>query len=178
MGRARAPEKVKLIAGLISNDTALFDRVRPLLEKEFGSKVDFDGPTLDFIHTDYYNEEMGRSLKRKFFSFKKTVPLTGIEKVKLLTNAIEEKYSINGKRRINIDPGYLYLYGTAGIGKTYEVMQAIKKAKIDKFWEDRIHFSQTELGKIADIRAVFAKFPQDILIFDDCDKMVSGAGGR
>ena len=101
--------RVKLIAGLISNDTALFDRVRPLLEKEFGSKVDFDGPTLDFIHTDYYNEEMGRSLKRKFFSFKKSVPLAGIEKVKLLTNAIEEKYSVSGKRRINIDPGYLDL---------------------------------------------------------------------
>jgi len=72
---------------------------------------------------------------------------------------------------------HLYLYGTAGIGKTYEVLQAIKTANIDSFWTDKIHFSQTELGKIADIRAVFAKFPQDILIFDDADKMVSGAGG-
>jgi hypothetical protein len=109
MGKVRSPGKVKLITGLISNDAALFDKIKPVLEKIFKNPVDFESNVLDFTHTDYYNKEMGSPLKRKFFSFKRTVPLENIEKVKLLTNAVEEKYSISGKRRVNIDPGYLDL---------------------------------------------------------------------
>ena len=109
MGKARPPEKVKLIAALISNDTVLFDKIKSILEKRFLNKVDFESPVLDFTHTDYYNDEMGLGLKRKFLSFKKTAPLKNIEKVKLLTNEIEGLNSFAGKRRINIDPGYLDL---------------------------------------------------------------------
>lgn len=109
MGNVQAPDKVKLIVGLISNNTALFDKIKPALEKGFANKIDFESPLLDFIHTDYYNDEMGEGLKRKFFSFKKPVSLKNIEKAKLFSNAIEKKYSINNKRRINIDPGYLDL---------------------------------------------------------------------
>ncbi len=102
-------EKVKLIAGLISNDAGLFDKIKLILEKKFHNTVDFESPLLDFIHTDYYNEEMGFNLKRKFLSFKRKVPLENIEKVKLLAKAVENRTSINGKRTINIDPGYLDL---------------------------------------------------------------------
>lgn len=109
MGSLRKPEKVKLIVGLISNDIALFDKIKSLLQRKFNNPVDFESPVMDFECTDYYGEEMGKSLKRKFLSFKKTVPLKNIEKVKLLTNAVEKKNSVNGKRRINIDPGYLDL---------------------------------------------------------------------
>ena len=103
------PEKVKLIIGLISNDTDLFDKIKSTLEKRFKNKVDFESPVMDFVHTDYYNEEMGQGLKRKFISFKRMVPLDNIERFKLLANKIEKKNSVNNKRSINIDPGYLDL---------------------------------------------------------------------
>lgn len=109
MGKPRPPEKVKLIVGLISNDIRAFDKIKSMLEKKLHNTVDFESPLLDFTHTDYYNEEMGFNLKRKFLSFKRKAPLENIEKVKLVTNAIENKMSINGKRTINIDPGYLDL---------------------------------------------------------------------
>jgi hypothetical protein len=123
MGKVRKAEKakpvrevfsngtngVKLVAGLISNDTGLFDRIKSILEKRLHNTVDFESPLLDFNHTDYYNEEFGFNLKRKFLSFKAHVPLENIEKVKLLTNRVEHKTSTHGKRTINIDPGYLDL---------------------------------------------------------------------
>lgn len=107
MGKIKIPEKVKLIAGLISNDTVAIEKAGVFLEKKIKNKIDFESSIMEFNHTDYYNEEMGGRLKRKFLSFKKTVPLNGIEKIKLISNAIEMKFSMNSRRIVNIDPGYL-----------------------------------------------------------------------
>lgn len=109
MGNVHPAEKVKLIVGLISADKTLFDKARLILEKKFGNKADFESEVMDFIYTDYYNREMGTGLKRKFLSFKKPVYLKDIEKTKILSNKIEKRLSVNGKRTINIDPGYVDL---------------------------------------------------------------------
>ena len=107
MGKIYPPEEVKLIAGLISNDEALFDKIAARLEKKLKNKVDFKSGIIDFTYTDYYDKEMGGGLKRKFLSFERLVRLENVAKVKLLTNDIEKKFLINGKRAINIDPGYI-----------------------------------------------------------------------
>jgi hypothetical protein len=52
---------------------------------------------------------MGPSLKRKFLGFKKAVPLKGIEKAKVISNRVEELFANKGRRRINIDTGYMDL---------------------------------------------------------------------
>jgi hypothetical protein len=101
--------KVKLITGLISNDTILFDKVKKLLEKKFKNRVDFESPVLDFVHTDYYNKEMGPVLKRKFISFEKPVLLKGVENTKIISGGLERIFSVRGMRSVNIDPGYLDL---------------------------------------------------------------------
>ena len=109
MGNIRQAGKVRLLVGLISNDAGLLDEAGRILEKKFRNRIDFESEVLDFTHTDYYNNEMGTNLKRKFLSFKKAVPLKDIEKTKLISNIIEKKFSHDGKRSINIDPGYLDL---------------------------------------------------------------------
>ena len=109
MGKIRHAGSVKLITGLISADVSIFDKLKNVLEKKFRNSVDFESPVLDFTHTDYYAAEMGPDLKRKFFSFKNTVSLKNIEKVKIVSNEVEELGSSNGKRVVNIDPGYLDL---------------------------------------------------------------------
>ena len=107
MGKIYPPKKVKLIAGLISNDEALFDKAGARLEKRLKNKIDFESDVMDFTYTDYYDKEMGGGLKRKFLSFKRLVRLEGIAKVKLETNNIEKRFCIDGKRAVNIDPGYV-----------------------------------------------------------------------
>jgi hypothetical protein len=107
MGKVYAPGKVKLIAGLISNDEALLDKTGASLEKRLKNKIDFKSDTIDFTYTDYYCKEMGGGLKRRFLSFKRLVRLVGIAKVKLETNDIEKRFCVDGKRAVNIDPGYV-----------------------------------------------------------------------
>jgi hypothetical protein len=107
MGKIYPPGKVKLIVGLISGDESLFDKIGAGLEKSFKNKIDFKSDVMDFNYTDYYEKEMGSSLKRRFFSFKKLVRLETIAKIKLLTNDIEKRFCVGGKRTVNIDPGYV-----------------------------------------------------------------------
>jgi hypothetical protein len=64
---------------------------------------------VDFNATDYYAAEMGPKLKRIFLSFARPAALDGIWKTKLRTNRIEKKFSLNGRRTVNIDPGYVDL---------------------------------------------------------------------
>jgi hypothetical protein len=64
---------------------------------------------MDFHHTDYYCEEMGKPLKRIFIFFE---PLSEREKIVVLKHfsySIEKQLSQDGKRSVNIDPGYLTL---------------------------------------------------------------------
>ena len=108
MASPRRPDKAKLVAGLLLGDTGNFLKVKKALERIFG-RADFESRTLDFSHTDYYAQEMGEGLKRKFLSFEKPVDLKNICNVKLRTNALEKRFSRSGRRTVNIDPGYLDL---------------------------------------------------------------------
>ncbi len=76
------------------------------MSKKFGA-VDYKSPIYDFNLTDYYRKEMGPSLKRQFLSFSELIAPTKLAKIKLFTNKLEKRYSKNGKRLINIDPGYV-----------------------------------------------------------------------
>jgi hypothetical protein len=106
MGNAKKPKAVKLIIGMLAKSQKLFDKAEEFFVKNFGP-IDYKSPVISFTYTDYYEKEMGGPLKRKFVSFKKLIPQEKIAKIKLLTNSIEEKFSVDKKRRINIDPGYV-----------------------------------------------------------------------
>jgi len=109
VGIARIPKRVKLIVGLIARDADLLATIKKALERALRNKVDLESGVMDFIHTGYYAEEMGCNLKRKFLSFRKPIDLKNAYAVKLKTNAIERRFSKDGKRAVNIDPGYLDL---------------------------------------------------------------------
>ncbi len=103
-----ALRKAKLIIGLLSADQGLFRIVKEQLEKIYGS-IDYESDIFDFGHTNYYREELGEGLKRIFYSFKRMVDLDNIYKTKLRTGQVEKRFLNNGKRAVNIDPGYLNL---------------------------------------------------------------------
>ncbi len=108
MGAAKHPNKVKLIIGLLSNDPGILPEVAGRLVKNFG-RIDFESALIDFGHTQYYAEEFGEGLKRKFLGFEHLVDPETAYAIKVKTNRLEERFSRNGKRRVNIDPGYLSL---------------------------------------------------------------------
>ncbi|MCK4905438.1 DUF4416 family protein [bacterium] len=106
MGTIQYPLPVKLIMAIFTNQLELFDGIEAKLEEEYG-KLDFKSSIFDFDYTDYYQDEMGSGLKKKFISFRNLIKLEKVNSIKNFTNVLEEKYSIKDKRVINIDPGYI-----------------------------------------------------------------------
>ena len=108
MGKIRKDNLVKLIIGFIYKDEAIFIKIKNKLMSKFG-KIDFQSQEFNFSHTDHYRAEMGEGLKKKFVSFTRLIPMPSLSKIKRYTNRLEDKFSINKRRQINIDPGYLDL---------------------------------------------------------------------
>lgn len=108
MSQIKKPPPVKLIVGFIYKKEEILKKALDLLKKRF-SGIDFESPIMPFNHTDYYEKELGRNLKRKFVSFKKLISPQILPKIKIATNKIEAKFSQEKSRLINIDPGYLNL---------------------------------------------------------------------
>lgn len=108
MGARRETEKAILFTGLFSQEPERIAEARRKLERIFG-KVKFQSSILDFSHTNYYRDEFGDALKRQFIAFSRPVSLEKIYKTKLCTNRIEGRLAKDGKRTVNIDPGYLTL---------------------------------------------------------------------
>ncbi len=108
MGTARKPEPVKLIAGFIYGEQGVCDAACAALIKAFGP-VDAESPVIPFEHTDYYAAEFGARLSKKLVSFSRLISPGEIAGIKLRTNSVEKKLARDGRRRVNIDPGYLGL---------------------------------------------------------------------
>jgi hypothetical protein len=101
-------EDVKLISSLFSSQSELIDRIILEMERLFGP-TDWISPAFFFDRTKYYAKEMGWPLHRRFISFKTLVRPQDIVEIKRKTNILENQESQGGKRKINIDPGYVAL---------------------------------------------------------------------
>ena len=106
MGQVKIPKKVRLFCALCYTDPIIRDRAIEILENDRGTIIETSQP-FDFDYTNYYSAEMGENLKKEFLVFGQLIDPVFITGIKLRTNAIEEELSLNGKRRVNIDPGYL-----------------------------------------------------------------------
>jgi len=62
---------------------------------------------MPFDYTTYYQQEMGTPLFRRLLAFKSLIEQLQLAAVKLSTNRLEDRYTRGGRRRVNIDPGYL-----------------------------------------------------------------------
>ena len=109
MGSVRPPDLVNLVMFVFAPSVDYWvGEITPKLEKHFGP-VDYVSPELDFEkYTFYYSEEMGYGIKGKLISFERLIHPSQLPDVKLTTNEIEEELSVEGKRRVNIDPGYIH----------------------------------------------------------------------
>ncbi len=108
MSNPSEADDAKLISSLFSSQANLIDQVILELEGLFGP-TDWISPAFFFDRTKYYEKEMGWPLHRRFISFKNLIRPEDIVDIKWKTNALEERYTQGGKRKINIDPGYVAL---------------------------------------------------------------------
>jgi len=109
MGKAKEPELAKLFMSMITSEEEVLRKSLDDLGGMFG-EVDFISDVLPFNFTDYYAQEMGADLFRRFITFAPLMARTLLPEIKQRTNHLEERYAgPMGRRRINIDPGYLCL---------------------------------------------------------------------
>ncbi len=106
MEKSKEPLPVKLIASMFTASGEILEEAEARLSQEFGP-IDYESEILPFDHTTYYAAEFGESLKRRFVAFEKLVHPGELAEIKLLTNTLEMEWVAGGKRRINIDPGYV-----------------------------------------------------------------------
>jgi hypothetical protein len=110
MGTIHHPLPVKLFIGMLSPEPALFDSCAEILRKEYGP-LDYESALLPWDRTDYYRDEMGADILRKFLFFERTIDPGRLPSIKRFTNAMEDSCAAqNGparRRRINLDPGYV-----------------------------------------------------------------------
>ena len=106
MGTPHPPEESILFVAILYSNNDLADRVLSILGGKYGDVL-IESPEYPWDHSDYYDEEIGSPIFRRFIFYRKPFDPLTLPDVKLETNAIEHEYSVNGKRLVNIDPGYL-----------------------------------------------------------------------
>jgi hypothetical protein len=112
LGAVREPEQVKLFVGMLAGKPEWFAEAEGRLVAAFGP-ADLASDVMTFDFTDYYRDEMGERLKRKFLAFDRLIRPDDAAAIKRTTNDIEAELSggiKDGPRRpVNLDPGYLSL---------------------------------------------------------------------
>lgn len=106
MARPEAVEPVKLLAAVLWADPEALAAARERMRNLWG-EIDFQGPDHPFEVTDYYRREMGERLMRRLLAFEPLVAPERLRQIKLLSNRLEDELLNGGRRRINIDTGYL-----------------------------------------------------------------------
>ena len=106
MAQVEAVDPVKLLVALLWADARSRDLALEQLEVRWGA-IDFSGADHPFDVTNYYEAEMGSTLRRRLVSFSRMIRPESLPEVKLACNRIEERLSCRGRRRVNLDAGYL-----------------------------------------------------------------------
>jgi hypothetical protein len=112
MGLPKEPKPVMLFVGMLSGQRNLLDELGRILQGEFGP-VAYETVDQPWNYTDYYVEELGTKVLRRFLFFRRLIQPDDIAGIKIETNSLESRYTRPGEngplRRINLDPGYLDL---------------------------------------------------------------------
>ena len=98
----------KLVIGILLSDLQKQAQLEKELINSFG-EIDFRSELMDFTFSHYYDKEMGTPLKKYFLAFRALSPADTMASVKNKTNTVEQQFSRDGRRCINLDPGHLFL---------------------------------------------------------------------
>lgn len=108
MSRLVEPTPAKLVVGVIYGRQPVFEAALGRLVDCLG-EVDVLGARLAFDWTDYYEPEMGPGLWRRLAAFRDLIDPGQLAPIKRRTAMIEAEFTEQGRRQVNLDPGYVTL---------------------------------------------------------------------
>ncbi len=97
---------VKYFVAVLFSEEQVLVQALEQLQARWGS-FDIAGSDHEFDVTDYYYPEMGGPLYRRLVSFAELLDPMQLVDMKLECNRVEDALSVEGKRRVNLDAGYL-----------------------------------------------------------------------
>lgn len=106
MGNENSFAPVKFFCGVIYRKEDRYLQAKEVMQDLF-SASDAESDAMPFVLTDYYNAEMGTPLFRRFVSFRRWIDPQRLTDIKRVTNRLERESSVDGKRTVNLDPGFL-----------------------------------------------------------------------
>ncbi|MBF0559057.1 MAG: DUF4416 family protein [Nitrospirae bacterium] len=100
------PEQALLLVGTLFSRPDIYPKALRCLEECFGEAI-MESPMIEWDFSEHYKEELGGPIFRRFIFFRKLIEQDHLSACKLKTCEIENSLSDDGKRTINLDPGYL-----------------------------------------------------------------------
>ncbi|MBI5571935.1 MAG: DUF4416 family protein [Desulfomonile tiedjei] len=102
------PEYAQVVVSILTPHDGMPGKVARLLTPELGPVEEEIGP-LAFDYSTYYETEMGTGIRRWVWALSDLVDRSHLARIKLFTNKLEQTFSRDGKRTVNLDPGLLTL---------------------------------------------------------------------
>ena len=102
------PKPVLFFTAVLFDEKVPVQEVLSTLYSEYGPSI-FESRLTNFVWSEYYEKEMGNKLKRIFVVFKDLVNRDELPELKRRGDKLEAKFTDNGKRTVNIDPGLICL---------------------------------------------------------------------
>ncbi len=106
MSRLEIAAPVKPIVAIFSPD---FNRISDaaIRWEEIAGQLDYISEEMRFDQTEYYRNEMGGSLVKRFFTSERLIDPMDLVEIKLECWRLENEYANWDHRTVNIDPGYV-----------------------------------------------------------------------
>jgi len=102
------PDPAMLVISVLAPREGIQHGVEDAAVLEFGPICEKIGP-LAFGFTPYYERELGSDIRRWLWVFSHLVEREALARIKTLTNQWEQSYMREGRRRFNLDPGFITL---------------------------------------------------------------------
>lgn len=106
MGSEGKPLKTKLFMAIMFQPVVTIREIIENLQSMFGPVESSHGP-VGFSFTKYYEGEMGSGLLKTYLVFAVPIERGELPGIKVFTNGLERKYLADGRRTVNLDPGYI-----------------------------------------------------------------------
>lgn len=100
------PVRALRVCSCLTARSELLPEVEARLSEEYGA-IALHSPPYPFDISDYYRDEMGENLTRTWYCFRELCEADALAAYRLATGRIEDELAVDGRRRVNLDPGYL-----------------------------------------------------------------------
>jgi len=107
MAQAKVYSPVIPFCAVMFRKNELRETALDFLKNELGEIAKISDEVNFSAETDYYDSEMGENIKKIYAVFTNPMNRENLAQLKCKTNAFEQNSAINGKRQINLDPGYI-----------------------------------------------------------------------